>query len=497
MKKRTFIPLFTGLLLIFGLLTVQCTSKSSSASQQDGKGVKDSVDKSHPNIILFIADDLTFRDIEPYGSEVVKTPNLSRLAQQGITLDGMYTATAMCSPTRQQLYTGMFPVRNGAYPNHSWVYKGVKSLPDYLRPLGYRVGIVGKEDFGPPSSFPFKRVGGKPKKDIVDGNLFAIKRYINKSDAPFFLLVASHQSHVPWNKGNPGMYDHQIKVPPYLVDIPATKAALKKYYSEITYLDKEVGNVMDILKRSGKADNTVFIFTSEQGAQLPFAKWTCYENGLKTAFIVRWPGKIKPGTRSKALIEYVDVVPTLIEIAGGNPDTVHTGRPDASGYQGFDGKSFLPVLLGKTNSFRDYVYGVQTTLGIIGAKNPYPIRSISNGRYKLIRNLNADEEFYNVERTAKHSLFNKWVRAAKKNKAIAPRVHFYYKRPPLEFYDLQNDPYELHNLAEGPAYKDIIEKLKQKLNDWMQQQGDHGMKTELHAKSRLARNIRKRNDRGL
>ncbi len=448
-------------------------------------------DNERPSIIIFIADDLTFRDIEPYGSEAVNTPNLSRLAEEGICLDGMYTSTAMCAPARQQLLTGMYPVRNGAYPNHSWVYEGVKSLPYYLNNLGYRVGMVGKRHFGPPQSFPFEKIGSI-KGDIQKEKLKAITRFIADAQSPFCLYVASHQPHKPWNSGSKLMYDpDKLVVPPYLIDLAVTRQQLSKYYAEVTFVDHEVGSVMDVLEKSGKADNTVFIFISEQGAQFPFAKWTCYENGLKTAFIVRWPGRIKPKSRSKALVQYVDVVPTLIQIAGGDPASVTTGRTDAEGGSGFDGKSFLPVLLGKTATFREYVYGIHTTLGIIGGKNPYPIRSVFDGRYKLILNLNSGKEFFNISRSRENSLFNSWIKASKKDSSIADRVKFYYKRPPIEFYDLKHDPYELNNLSSSPKYQRQIELLSVELKKWMKQQGDEGLITELSAKNRLPENITK------
>ncbi|WP_066831643.1 sulfatase-like hydrolase/transferase [Rufibacter ruber] len=116
-------------------------------------------DKKQPNILLILADDLTFRDIEPYGNTQVKTPNLARLAKEGLCLDNMYTATAMCAPARQQLYTGLFPVRNGAFPNHSQVYPGTKSVAHHLQALGYATGFLGKKHYNPESSFPWTYLG--------------------------------------------------------------------------------------------------------------------------------------------------------------------------------------------------------------------------------------------------------------------------------------------------------------------------------------------------
>ena len=119
-----------------------------------------------PNIMLIIGDDMTWNHCQPYGSTDAVTPNMSKLATEGMRFDRMFTSTAMCAPTRQQLYTGLYPVRNGAYPNHSWVHNGVKSIAHYLKDAGYRVGLSGKKHFGPAESFPFETVG--PDKKEID-----------------------------------------------------------------------------------------------------------------------------------------------------------------------------------------------------------------------------------------------------------------------------------------------------------------------------------------
>lgn len=462
--------------------------------------------KERPNILIIIADDLGWADIEPYGSVNVKTPHLKQLASEGMKFYGMYTATAMCAPSRQQILTGMFPVRNGAYPNHSWSYQGVKSLPHYLRSLGYSVGMSGKQHFGPPSSYPFKNLGDNGEMEGI--NLKAIEKFISQdNDQPFALYVASDLTHKPWTKGNPAAFNAEsLIVPPYLVDTPVTRKELTEYYAEIEYLDQEVGEILDILEKSGKADNTMVIFTSEQGPQFPFAKWTCYENGLKTGFIIRWPGKVVPNTSNNALIQYVDVMPTLLEAVGENPDTAQTGRKDALGNEGFDGSSFLSVLLENKKNFRKYVYGVHTTMGILNARDFYPIRSISDGRYKYIKNLNSSVEFSNITKpldtvmnTKKNywwidtELMDSWFQAGKHNTAITQRSNFYYKRPAIEFYDLQKDPFELNNLANNLKYTGKMAELDNQLTVWMKQQGDKGLITEMNAMSRNANLIKNQN----
>lgn len=443
-----------------------------------------------PNIMIIIGDDMTCEDCEPYGSRQVRTPNMARLAREGMSFDAMFTATAMCAPTRQQLYTGLYPVRNGAYPNHSKVYEGTRSLPFYLKALGYRVGLIGKKHFGPPESFPFEIL---PAKGADEGasNTKAIAEFVNRdATQPYCLIVASNQPHSPWNKGDASAYKaDKLTVPPYLVDCPRTREDLAKYYAEITYLDGQLGGCMKVVDESGRADNTILIFTSEQGSSFPFgAKWTCYEMGLKTTFIVRWPAAVEGGTRNSAMTQYVDVTPTLLEAAGGRPETIDTGRPDAFGNTGFDGRSFLNVLLGKAGKHRRYVYGAHTTRGIINGSACYPVRSVRSVRYKYIWNPNYQTVFYNVVATNPDDLLQAWKEVGKTDPVVAARARFYQHRPEEELYDLQSDPYELKNLADQASYAPIKAQLRKELDRWMRQQGDEGNATEMKAIERQGPN---------
>ena len=423
-----------------------------------------------PNILLIIADDHTYRDSGCYGNEDVKTPNIDRLASEGMRFTRSFTATAMCAPTRQQLYTGIFPVKNGGYPNHSHVKKGIKSIVHYLRDLRYRVGLSGKTHFGPHESFPFERIS----EDI---DFEAIREFINREKKqPYCLIAASHNPHCPWNKGYQSVYNpEKITVLPYMVDTPETREALCRYYAEVTELDREVGECMKLVEESGMKENTMFVYTSEQGMQLPYAKWTCYDLGLRTAFVVRWPEKIKPGTISDAMIQYVDFVPTCIEAAGEKPA------------KDLDGHSFLPVLLGKIDKHGDYVYGVHTTNGIIVGR-PYPVRSIRSKTHKYIMNLMPDATFNNVmiERD-QENFWKSWVKKAESDEFAAKRVNLYLNRPAEEFYDIVRDPYELNNLADDPQYRPLMNSMRKKLEGWMETQGDEGITTEMKALGRQTR----------
>jgi uncharacterized sulfatase len=440
-----------------------------------------------PNILLFLADDMTYTDPGPYGNKRVKTPNLDKLASEGMRFSHCFTATAMCAPTRQQLYTGVYPVRNGAYANHAHVKKGTRSLFTHLKERGYRVALIGKKHVGPKSSFPFKFLGGR-HHDGGKGNDLPLKNaeaFVNSNqDQPWFLVVASNQPHRPWNRGDPDAYDpDELDVPPYLVDMPATRRAMTRYYAEITYMDKQVGRVRSILESAGQMNETLFLFTSEQGSNFPHCKWTLYDTGIRTQLIARWPEHIEVGTTTDALVEYVDVVPTLMEAAGADPKQLSTGLPGGpAGGEGFDGSSFLPVLLGEQHEHGRYAFGVHTTRGIFRGQ-AYPIRSIRSDRYKLILNLNHESTFQNLV-TERWGLFNKWREAAENNDHAAQLVNHYQKRPAVEFYDLKNDPYELNNLAQKDQHQQRIKRLRGRLKEWMQQQGDKGMKTEMKAPKR-------------
>ena len=438
-----------------------------------------------PNIILIMGDDLTYNDIEPYGSKQVKTPNLTALAKQGMCFDNMFTSSPACAPTRQQLLTGVYPVRNGAHPNHSRVYDGTNSVAHHLQNLGYNTALIGKKHFAPEESYPFQFLGGKngDEGEGKDIELEKAEAFVNASkDKPYFLMVTSNQPHGPLTRGNPSVYPpDKIKLNLGFVDTDVTRTNLSKYYAEVTYLDSLVGVVINMVKRSGRMDNTIVIFTSEQGSgTIPFAKWTLYDAGLKTAFIIKYPGKIKQGSRNKALTQYVDIVPTLIDIAGGIPTKINTGVKDANGYSGFDGKSFKNILLGKSTELRNVVYGVQTTRGIINGSESYPIRSARNKSYLYIHNLQPNNTFQNV--LVKTPLFKSWL---SKDPA---RANFYMHRPEEELYDVVKDPYQLVNLAADPSLKKVKEQLKSELTVFMKQQGDKGIATELDANNRKPKN---------
>lgn len=449
-----------------------------------------------PNIVVFIADDLSWHDVKCFGGPTdAQTPNLDKLASQGMKLTRFYSPAAVCSPTRQALLTGMYPVRNGAYPNHSVVRDGVRSLPGHLKALGYYSGCLGKTHFGPRASFPFDvysgmigskegKEGGGGGEDADDGDLDvgALEMLIaGAKDKPFFAYIATHEPHSPWSKGPKDRFDPaKLKIPPYMVDTPATRRSLADYYAEVAALDDQVGAVMLALEKTGHANDTLFFFFSEQGSSMPHGKWTLYDPGIRVAAIARWPGQIKAGSESAALIQYVDVAPTLLAAAGADPAKIDTGCPDATGSRAFDGRSFLEVLQGKSDKLRDVVFAQHTTRGIIRGADLYATRGAFDGRWKLILNLHSDALFQNT--ISNGAVIHSWAKEGRAGNAFAAaQAARYTKRPAVELYDLQNDPWELNDVATSPGNAEVINRLRAQLEAWMKQQGDKGDETEREA----------------
>lgn len=431
-----------------------------------------------PNLVFIIADDCTWRDLGTYGGQA-HTPNMDRLAKEGMTFQNCFQAAPMCSPTRHNIYTGQYPVKTGAYPNHTFAKDGTRSIVHHLQPLGYRVALSGKRHIAPQEVFPFEYSGKNNNPDME-----AVGRLMEEckeKSQPFCLFACSNEPHSPWNKGDASAYPpEKVKLPPYIADTPVVRDAFSRYLAEITYYDDQIGQILDLLDRHGLAENTLVMVVSEQGNSFPFAKWTCYDMGLHSGMIVRWPGKVKPGSQALAMVEYADVTPTFVDVAGGQP------APE------WDGRSFLPVLQGKTDHHKDAVYGLMTTRGIIAGSDAFPIRTVRTDRYRLIWNLTPETVFSNA--CTQDPTFKSMLQAASAGDPVARRVtHDYQHRPEWELFDVQADPLEQNNLAGRPELGQVQESLRLKLTAWMASQGDEGLPTEMAALDHQGRN-RKQED---
>ncbi|WP_421827612.1 sulfatase [Larkinella sp.] len=434
-----------------------------------GLAVRPSPVATKPNVIIIMADDLDSRQLSCYGGKNLKTTHIDALANEGLKFNHIYASEAMCVPTRASLFTGLYPVRHGSFQNHKPVYDSLKSVGHYLADLGYRVGLTGKDHSTKPKTvFPFEIVTGFEPNCVAptdDYQLNDVRKFITRDNKPYCLFVMSINPHTPWTVGDTTEFDaDKLILPANWIDTPVTRRQFVKYLAEVRRLDDQVGEITRLLKETGQDKNTIVVFLGEQGAQFPGAKWNLWDVGQKSSMVVKWPGTVKPRTETDALVQYEDITPTLVDLAGGKP------------IAGLDGKSFLPVLLGKSSTARPYAYGIHNN---IPEGNPYPIRSIRDTRYKLILNLTPDEEYYNrfmmnAKQKDRNSVWFSWVDQVPndpKAKRITDRV---VKRPAIEFYDTQKDPWELTNLATDPAHQNRIGQYRQKLETWMKQQGDAG-----------------------
>lgn len=447
-----------------GLLSVFNTAFAEPA--QSGK----------PNIVLIIADDLNWTDLGCYGSPNGLTPNIDRLAKTGLKFNNCSTAAAMCVPSRHQLYTGLYPVRTGGYANHSACKRDTRSLPHYLKPLGYRVGLTGKYHVKPASCFPFERVKGFPVKSVrksTDHTVeTGVKEFMSRDPKqPFCLVIGSTHPHAPWREGNHSLYkEEELKLSPVMADTPKMRKAYAHYLAEVSLLDQQVGEIMELIDRLKLHDNTMLVFVGEQGSAFPGAKWTAYELGLKAGCIVRWPRRTKPGSETNAIIQYPDFTPTFVDVAGGRP------------IDGLDGRSFLKVLTGATSTHRQYAFGCHTN---VPEGPPYSIRTIRDSRYKYIMNLHADTPYFEKHMMGldNNEFWASWEEDARNNSRTEAIVRRFVQRPREEFYDLQNDPWEQNNLAANPEFQGVMGQMKMELKKWMQQQGDQGAAMDVDRKN--------------
>lgn len=401
-----------------------------------------------PNIIFYLADDQDKYDYGCYGNELIKTPAVDRLAREGMVFENAFTAQSICAPSRSQLYSGNYPLKNGCFLNHFRSKPDMKSVTSYLCDLGYEVILAGKSHVQPASVYDWDYEwhsveGSGPRKEVP---LDSIQTYFKKADKPFCMFITSAYPHAEY-------FDVPAKPVDSLKYYPFDeheKNSLEKrkrksgYYRSVEEDNIHLAQVLQYVDEE-LDDNTLFIYSADHGVS---GKFTVYDRGLNVPFVARWPKVIKAGTRTDVLIHYTDVVPTFIEMAGGDA------------ISDIDGKSFLPILKGGNVEIHNYVYGVQTNQGILAA-SVFPARMIRSKQFKYIRNFNS------VEVLDQNLGDNKYV-----NTFLSIGANKYQEKPYEELYDIINDPFEQNNLAKDSSYAVTKQLLTSELKKWMKEQGD-------------------------
>lgn len=419
--------------------------------------------KSKPHIVVFISDDHARLDSQPYDPATkVKTPNLQRLATDGVTFTHAYVASPSCAPSRAAMLTGMHSSRNGAMANHTEPREELKKLPMYLTDLGYTVGAFGKVAHGGPDvamQYGFEHTGASAQNAV---------QFIQSHDPnkPLLLFVGDNRPHLPWDTCD-GYSAQEVNLPPSLIDNQTTRQHRTCYYSEITAMDAAVGGVYDAAK-ARLGENLVFMYTSDHGAAWPFSKWTVYDAGIRTPLLMTWPGVLKPGSTSPAMVSWIDFLATFVEMAGGVAPAVGTGSDSM-----LDSQSMLKLLSGERTTHRDFIFAQHTG---DGGNNSYPQRVVTDGRFKYITNLFPDSLSTTPldQNDRPPGLMTSWTQSATQDPNAAKILCRYHRRPPAELYDLEQDRYELNNLIDDPRHAATAAKLKAELERWMSAVGDDG-----------------------
>ena len=435
------------------------------------------------NVVLFVADDLG-QDAGCYGNRVIRTPNLDRLAADGTLFPYAFCTTASCSASRSVILTGLHNHANGQYGHqHSYhkfsSFPNIRSLPVLLSRAGYRTARIGKYHVAPESVYRFATVLRGPTRNPAQ-MANNCREFLLREDArPFFLYFctsdphrgggrASDLPHQPNRFGNrprgyPGVtpvrFDPKdVIVPPFLPDTPECRAELAQYYQSVSRLDQGLGRLIEVLKETGKWDNTLFIFISDHGIAFPGAKTTVYEPGLRSPCIVRNPFVSRRGIVCQAMISWVDLTPTILDFAGALP-------ADAT----FHGRSFLSILTEENPEGWDEIYASHTFHEITMY---YPMRVVRGRRYKLIWNIAHPLPYPFASDLWAAPTWQSVFRQGPQAKYGKRTVDAYIHRPRFELYDLQADPDETRNLAGDPAYAQLLEKLQAKLKAFQKRTRD-------------------------
>lgn len=426
--------LYKNIFLLFSLV-VLIACKSAIAQSDKARELK-----QKPNFIFYLADDQDQLDYGAYGNPKVSTFHVDKLAAQGMKFTNFYAAQAICAPARSQIFTGMYPVKNGCMANHIGVKPQIKSVATLLKEAGYEVVLAGKSHVKPNTVFNWTHYFNNIDHRYLP--LDKIDNYLKTTKKSFCIFITSDYPHGPYPKTK-----NYTKKDIYKLPYDNEKVGNHKpgYYQNIEDDNIQLGKILKMVDDYGLKDNSMFIYASDHGIS---GKWGLTEQGLKVPFIVRWPGFVKPKSTSNTLLSFVDVLPTFLEIA-------NTKIP-----QEIDGKSFLKTLKGDKSKVNRYIYGVATKQNVRNGK-VFPSRMVRGERFKLIKNFNAKEVV--DANLGDNEIVNQFIKMG---------ANYYAKIPFEELYDLKIDPYQKKNLAKNKKYQQQKEALSKTLAKWMVSQND-------------------------
>ncbi len=470
-------------LAVLGLLLLGACAPADNATKA----------QERPNILWLVIEDMS-PTLPPYGDTTIETPNISRLAQEGVTYTNVYSPSGVCSPSRASLALGMYPSSIGANHMRTTSHTDVTGLPSYeavpppqarmlsqyMRGLGYYTTNNYKTDyqFKPPTNawdengiFAHwrNRPAGKPFFSVVnfttthESGLFEPygfrkieQRHYFSDDVqkiaalPKRALEKTSESeaaiHVP--------KDLDFPIPPYLPDTPAVRRDMWKMYNNLAETDQQIGAVLEQLKQDGLLENTIIFFYSDHGGPLPRQKRLIYDSGLKVPLIVRYPNAKGAGDINDQLVSFVDFAPTTLGLAGGET---------APHMQGYD-------FITKTAEPRKYIYAAGDRFdGFTDA-----IRAVKDKRFKYIRNYLPEQGYYlPVDYREKIPTMQELLRLQDEGQLTDAQAQWFRASKEVdELFDTLADPHELNNIARDPAHAETLARLKEELDNWLERIGD-------------------------
>ncbi|KAF7658660.1 hypothetical protein LDENG_00009700 [Lucifuga dentata] len=481
------------------------------------------------NVLLIIADDAGF-ETEVYNNTVVHTPHLRSLAQRSLLFSNAFTSVSSCSPSRSTILTGLPQHQNGMYGLHQGVhhfnsFDEVQSLPLVLSQANIYTGIIGKKHVGPGSVYPFDFAYTEENNSVlqVGRNITRIKLLVRKffqthkedafqkkqeklgnnkasredrkeEERPFFLYVAFHDPHrcghsqpqygafcEKFGNGEMGMgripdwtpeyyTPEQVKVPPFVPDTPAARADIAAQYTTVSRLDQGVGLVLQELRDAGYENDTLVIYSSDNGIPFPNGRTNLYRSGMAEPMLVSSPEhRERWGDTSQAYVSLLDITPTILDwFSVLYPSYNLPGSPATPVH--LTGRSLLPALTSEPRNWNT-VYASQSLHEVTMY---YPTRSVHQGTYHLLHNLNyrmpfpIDQDFY-VSPTFQ-DLLNR-TRLSQPTHWLKSLQQYYY-RERWELFHTRTDPWETRNLVSDPSYSAVLESLRQSLQKWQWETGD-------------------------
>ncbi|MCA9055611.1 MAG: sulfatase, partial [Planctomycetaceae bacterium] len=443
---------------------------------------------ARPNVLVITVDDMSCDSVGAFGCELPgTTPNIDRLASEGLRFRHAHVQVGNCMPSRNVLWSGRYPHSNqieGFYQVRSVTWP---HLVDLMKGAGYFTGIRGKVPHSTPySPYPWDVVldATQDKPHTKEPGSYGESTRLGlaqsrEADKPFCLVINVSDPHKPFygmGKGDREVDDphrpthvytpEDVPIPGFLFDHPDVRRELAHYYSSVRRADDAVGHILQALQESGAAENTLLVFLSDHGMPLPFAKTGLWYHSTHTPLIFRWPGVTAAGSIDEEhLVSSVDMLPTLL-------DAVEIEAPE-----GLQGRSYLPLLRQEQQPGWDVVV-TEYNENSGGARNP--MRAVHTKRCGYIYNpwVNGTREFLTATRgTISYRTMKK---LAPQDDAIAARLALFERGVPEEFYDYEHDPDALHNLIDDPAWQAEIDRHRQLLHDWMVRTGDHALEAFEH-----------------